>query len=200
MFMPNIKRGSPEQVFIVVRNADSVSMPVGYAVMWNMTPGGTNDGYSVTLGSLATATLLYNPGLFAGLVARKAIQVNDYGEVQVYGLHDNARICGSGGVTESSNLFYGLATQWAVASLQERKLVPYCAYETEAATNYGALAVLKYVNTTTTGLNATFGKRLWAAGQPHCVPCDYAYSAAGATGALTTRATGTTKVFIRCMS
>ena len=45
MFMPDIKRGSPEQVFISVRNADSVSIPVGYAVFYNMTMGGDNDGY-----------------------------------------------------------------------------------------------------------------------------------------------------------
>jgi hypothetical protein len=72
-------------IAMVVHNADTVSIPVGTPIVLNM--NGTNNGLDVCLISTAAADS-FTHGLKYGVVTR-TLNVGDYGESIVFGIHTN---------------------------------------------------------------------------------------------------------------
>lgn len=82
MLFQRISRTSPEKVFGVFKNTDTVARVDGDLVIHNLT---LNDGNSISP-SAAAATQLTCVGVVSGNIA-----VDDYGLVQVYGYHPNVK-------------------------------------------------------------------------------------------------------------
>lgn len=146
MQVAKIRRDSPEQVYVTVRNNDSTAMSVGHAVMWEFpivaSGTGTGDGYSVKY-AVTTATQQANPGLFAGVIAGADIPSGQYGSCQVYGYHTGVYVTGGASGAPFESLFFSV-TNRASASLTNRVLRPVAAFAntTGAATNAGYLGVV----------------------------------------------------------
>lgn len=73
-----------DSALIVVRNADTASMPIGTPVIFAM--NGTNDGLDVVLPATAGASKVQ--AMLCGIIATPGgVAVNTTGEVVAYGLH-----------------------------------------------------------------------------------------------------------------
>lgn len=87
MIFQRINREDPEKAFVIAKNSYSTAaLAVGQAVIWDFATDA--DGLSVTRPSARAS----NAGFAAAGVVARAIPVDDYGLVQVYGIHSSVRV------------------------------------------------------------------------------------------------------------
>lgn len=111
MRFQRINAEDSEKVFTVIKNVSTETLSLGYSVVWDT---GTADGVRVT--KPATATLSLFTGIVRGGRGNKTnIQVNDFGEVQVYGYCANALILNNtsaAGSAAAGNILLPTNAQW----------------------------------------------------------------------------------------
>jgi len=205
MWMKQINRASPEQVFIAVKNEFTGTMPVGHAVHWNFpiteAGTGTGNGYGVTF-AVTAATQQPNPLLFAGIVAGSEIPAGNYGVVQVYGYHPGVVVTGNATNSLVFNTNFFTVTNRTAASFTNARLIPVNALgnATGAATDAGYMAVANLPGATyhvtnlgtATSITIPLSPLL---GLPHVVPLGNLNN--GAT--IATTSSGSVKAFIKAL-
>lgn len=183
----------PDQIFIVVRNAGSALMTPGYAAFFDYRQNTTakNDGWSVRFPEDYAAGDGMHAGLFAGVVAERAIRPQGFGLVQIWGHTDKIFVTGS-------NVGASMWTTLTQRSPTDADLSSRLIWRP-----YGTI-----IDTTATGMFALFvppsANVLSALGL--CVipwdgvyPWDVANDTYGTTyGTLTFTSSGTTRGFVRC--
>jgi hypothetical protein len=195
MFFARIRRDSPEQVFMTVRNNDSVAMSVGHAVMWEFpivaSGTGTGDGYSVKYG-VTTAAVQNNAALFAGIVAGRDVPSGEYGSVQVYGYHTGVYVTGYS--TSPFTSAFMAATNNNSTTLQPCILKPAACFG--ATQGYQYLGQMAMTNASVTNMG-TVTIINWA---PYC-PGGYVIPLGNPNGnvSISSNSTGSVKAFIKCM-
>jgi hypothetical protein len=202
MEFARVHHGTPEQVFVTVRNSDSTTMSVGYGVIWDLpfissgSAGGGYEGLAVTFANTtSSATYAPNPGLFAGVVAPSSIDPGAYGRVQVFGLIDSVVLHGHTGAP-----FNGWAGYTSAGAVSRLILQPYHLFGwNTVVTQPGILGVLNMGTTADTTL------RPFVHGG-YVVPYSDAYTSVSTdsswileSGGVGTTATAWCKAFIRCL-
>lgn len=87
-----INRGSPDRVFVVVRNSTANNMTVGHGVIFDYVNTTQQDGFNVAFLTEATSCMHF----FAGIVVNKPIPAYSHGLVQCYGHCDTIWFKGAG--------------------------------------------------------------------------------------------------------
>ena len=189
---PSLGRDDVNKVFVFAKNADTNVLSVGHAAHWYAYMSGTVntcDGYSITHAPTA-ATLQIPPALFAGLVANDDIPYGEYGAVQCYGPHSAAVISGANGATPFTDVFtQNTHTASAFKNLVCKPLAGF-GNTTGAKATVGALGVIQLSSTVTTQGALNCGG-FWPGG--YCVPL------ANPESTIATNASGTVKVFVKCL-
>lgn len=205
MLNKRVNQSSPEQVFVIVSNANSNTASVGHAVIWNYRgsqAGGTaavGTGFQITHAGTNT-TFAPNPGLFAGIVAGQDIAAGAFGSIQVWGHCPFAVVKGfSHATTVSSAPWITVGTTNPATVFGSYILRPLGIFgqgtDEGAETDQGYLGILNGFDT---------HDRIQAPG-PYAVPVDGFYTHAGYTDlgtalvSLDANSTGYAKVFLRCL-
>jgi hypothetical protein len=82
-----ILSGSPDRVFLSVKNASATTMTIGRGVVFDYYNSTQQDGYNVTW-----RTTTHHLGLLAGVVVHHGIQPGGYGLVQCFGHVDTIHV------------------------------------------------------------------------------------------------------------
>lgn len=156
MLFATIRQDSPEQVFVTVKNSDSVAMSIGHAVMWNFpitdAGAGTGNGYGVIFNT-TVATSQLAAMQFAGVIAGRDIPSGEYGSCQVYGYHTGVYVAGSASSAPFTSGFFSVTNRTA-ASFTNVVLKPVAAFgnTTGAVANSGYFGVCALASTASTNV------------------------------------------------
>lgn len=197
-YIPQLGVDTAHKIFVSVKNEASVKMTVGHGVYWNYTVtdagvGGT--GYGVTFSPVAV-TAAINPALLCGVVARRTINVGEYGFVQKYGEHPSVAISGgasAGPYIDNVTLFASYTT-WTASKFTNLVLRPGNAvFDTQSSggvANYGYFGIMAVPVAIASTAAHNVGA-LYPGG--YCVPL-------GNVAATATYTSGATvKAFVRCL-
>lgn len=173
MLMRQISRGSPEKIFVVVKNNSGVSMDIGMAAVFDYILTAQQDGYNATI-----RTSNDPPAMLAGIVCSHDIGIGKYGVAQCYG-HVDSVILANGadstnpltGFDSASLINYplyplatttGAAVAGAMGTIPQAAMVTTCTAWTESTE--GAAFVTAVLNAAVNAaLNAhlTYNQEMW---------------------------------------
>jgi hypothetical protein len=202
MEFARVHHGTPERVYVTVKNSDSVTMSSGRGVIWYfpfVSSGSASvgyEGYAVTFANTTSSTTYApNPGLFAGVVAPLDIPSGEFGRVQVFGPVDSVVLHGN-----TSAPFNGWAGYTSAAAVSRLFLQPYHLFGwNTVVTQPGVFGVLDAGTTADTTL------RPFLHGG-YVVPYSDAYTSVSTdsswileSGGVGSTSTAWCKAFIRCL-
>lgn len=115
MLFRQVSRGSPEKVFVAVRNCCGTTLNVGMAPIFDYISSEYQDGVNVTLRDVGNYRAI---GLVAGIVATHDIEPGEFGMCQCYG-HVDSMILATQGANSTNPL-----TGYNTTSLDKYQLWP----------------------------------------------------------------------------